>query len=394
MVSIPSEFRFVCYVLGIYVAFVNWGLLQEKLMTFKYGKEEGCAEGSIFGHSLFLNLCMGFGARLTAKAAIKVLSGLYPEEVIAGRSKPTRWAYFKASLAAAVASPTGYRALKFVSYPLMVLVKSSKAIPVMVVGMVVYKEKYKWWKYLCVIILASGIGLFMFFEKKHKKDSSEEVGGRLIVGQDWCPSEYTTDTCQILDRTATQVVGVVLLFANLTLDGITNNEQDAINKNPQWHVTQFDMMMWVNEWQAIFLGGYLYVEFFMHRFGIMGHSEAVGASDSVRECPAMALDLLYFCVCASVGQILIFSIIKEFGSLTWITVSVTRKLATVLLSVVRFGHAVVFEQWCGIGLVFASLSFEVFMKYRDASTETPGRAGRVSVSERLSLDHGSKPKRE
>jgi drug/metabolite transporter (DMT)-like permease len=40
---------------------------------------------------------------------------------------------------------------------------------------------------------------------------------------------------------------------------------------------------------------------------------------------------------------------------------------TVLLSVVRFGHVVNFEQWCGIGMVFVSLSFEIFMKYRDSS---------------------------
>ena len=139
-----------------------------------------------------------------------------------------------------------------------------------------------------------------------------------------------------------------------------------------------------------------YVEFFAHRFGFIGHSEALAATESLKACPSMAMDLLYFSLCASVGQVLIFSIIKEFGSLTWITVSVTRKLVTVLLSVVRFGHTVVYEQWCGIGLVFASLSFEIFMKYRDAARENPDRKDRVSISERISLDFtaSGKSKRE
>ena len=251
--AVPTELRFVSYVLGIYVAFVNWGLLQEKLMTYSYGAAEECPSSS-FGFSIFLNCCMGLAAHLTAKTCIKIgqaFSGAPTVKEVA--MKPGRMEYFKASLTAAVASPTGYRALKFVSYPLSVLVKSSKAIPVMLVGVLVYKESYKWWKYLCVLLVASGIGLFMFYETKKKgsgDSGADEAVSRLVMGHDWCPADWSDDGCSSLDSAAKQATGVVLLFINLTLDGFTNNEQDAINKNKAWSVTSLDMMQGVNYWQV------------------------------------------------------------------------------------------------------------------------------------------------
>ena len=70
-----------------------------------------------------------------------------------------------------------------------------------------------------------------------------------------------------------------------------------------------------------------------------------------------------FCLCAAVGQVLVFKVMKEFGSLAWITISITRKLFTILFSVFMFGHPIKQVQWLGIACVFLGMIVEVGMGY-------------------------------
>ena len=74
-------------------------------------------------------------------------------------------------------------------------------------------------------------------------------------------------------------------------------------------------------------------------------------------------DILMFCICASIGQVLIFKVMKEFGSLAWIAISITRKLFTILVSVFMFGHPVKPIQWFGIFCVFLGMTVEVGVGY-------------------------------
>jgi UDP-galactose transporter B1 len=79
----------------------------------------------------------------------------------------------------------------------------------------------------------------------------------------------------------------------------------------------------------------------------------------------LRLDIVIFCACAALGQIMIFEVMKDFGSLMWITISVTRKLFTILLSIYKFNHPVNIYQWMGILAVFAGMGLEVLVKYRE-----------------------------
>ena len=54
----------------------------------------------------------------------------------------------------------------------------------------------------------------------------------------------------------------------------------------------------------------------------------------------------------------IFYIIKEYGSLVNVTVTITRKFFSILLSVVLFSHPVAPLQWVGIASVFAGLLYQ------------------------------------
>jgi hypothetical protein len=48
----------------------------------------------------------------------------------------------------------------------MVLAKSSKPIPVMLIGVMQFGKSYSLVKYVSVLLLVSGIGMFSFYSKK------------------------------------------------------------------------------------------------------------------------------------------------------------------------------------------------------------------------------------
>ena len=56
--------------------------------------------------------------------------------------------------------------------------------------------------------------------------------------------------------------------------------------------------------------------------------------------------------------------LARFSSLVLVTVNVTRKMFTMLLSVVLFGHTVTGRQWGGVGLVFSGIGAEALIHWR------------------------------
>lgn len=157
--------------------------------------------------------------------------------------------------------------------------------------------------------------------------------------------------------TVMQLIGIGLVGINLFLDGYTNNQQDYIFKTHK--ATSLQMMKNVNGWQVIYLIGYLLVG-----YGIWGlDSEAFRAYTLFTGSALLRYDILLFCICASVGQLFIFAVMQEFGSLTWVTLSITRKLVTIIVSVIMFNHSINVYQWIGVGSVFAGMILEVAMSY-------------------------------
>ncbi len=255
--------------------------------------------------------------------------------------KISPFVFWKASLTAALASPISYASLRYITYPMMILTKSSKPVPVMLIGVLFYKRVYPWFKYASVLLLCCGIALFT----AAKSAAATPTDGS-IVEQPWF---Y-------------QLLGVAMVFLNLCLDGYTNNEQDHIFAAHA--ATPLQMMKFTNAWQALYLLVFLLVD-------RVAKGERSGLSSAwavAYWCPAIRRDILMFCLCASVGQVLICGLIREFGSLSWITLSVTRQLFTVLLSVFIFRHSVNAPQWVGIALVFAGLGLEITMVYLSKKT--------------------------
>ncbi|KAL8967366.1 MAG: hypothetical protein Q9183_002954, partial [Haloplaca sp. 2 TL-2023] len=94
-------------------------------------------------------------------------------------------------------------------------------------------------------------------------------------------------------------------------------------------------------------------------------NELSSAVDFVRANPAVGKDILLFALCGAVGQIFIYYTLAQFSSLLLVTVTVTRKMLTMMLSVLWFGHRLSGMQWVGVGLVFGGVGAEALIGRRE-----------------------------
>jgi UDP-galactose transporter B1 len=86
--------------------------------------------------------------------------------------------------------------------------------------------------------------------------------------------------------------------------------------------------------------------------------------------PTSLAPLLAYALLGGLGQLFIFETIQHFGSLTLVMVTVTRKLFTMLLSVVVFNHRLTLGQWAGVAVVFGGIGVEAGMKRREMMRRT------------------------
>lgn len=327
---LSKELRLAFHVILVYCLFIQWGYLQEKITSSEYVNDTNQAI-MLWSYPFALNFVMAVAAVIVAAISELLISG--SQENKSNKQIAPFNAYWRAALTNTIASPIGYASLNYISFPLMVLTKSSKPVPVMLIGVFYYYKKYTWYKYLSVALICLGIALFST-AKKSSSSSDDDSSSKLFIG-------------------------IILVLVNLTLDGYTNNEQDAIFTN--FESTSLRLMKNINIWQAIFLLIILIVLYLSYG----NNSELYLAVNMVKSNVLLRYDILKFCLCSSLGQVLIFSIMKEFGSLAWVTISVTRKLFTILVSVIMFNHPVKFIQWFGVISVFAGMILEIYMSSKE-----------------------------
>lgn len=330
------EVRLVIYVLSLYAIFMTWGFLQERITTTRYLMSSNTVDDEAFSQKwtfpMVLNTCMTGTSSLTALVVEMFFKGSSEQKSQSVSYKQ----FWKFSLFAAMGSPIGYFSLKYISYPMMILTKSCKPVPVMFVGVFLYQKSYQWYKYASVVLLCGGISIF--------------TAAKAVSNVNSAASEGDTDVRM-------QLFGLLLVVLNLCLDGVTNNEQDHIFAKLQ--PTPLQMMKYSNGWQAVYLSAYLIFDMLING----SQCDLLSSIYMMIHFNGVFRDLAIFCLCSCLGQLILFGLIKEFGSLVWITVAVSRQLFTILLSVFIFGHHINLWQWGGILLVFAGLSLEIGLTY-------------------------------
>ncbi|KAG0220414.1 UDP-galactose transporter [Mortierella sp. NVP41] len=299
---------------SIYSCFLTWGYFQEKVSTTPYGQES-----VRFNYFIFLNMLQAISASATAFFYLK-LQGKplkMPSRMLLGK-------YFQVAFFNASASPFSYAALKHIDYPTMILTKSCKLVPVMLMNVILYRRRFPTYKYVCVALITAGVAGFMLLAPfdEHKQ---ETVNSSLF--------------------------GMLLVIINLTIDGITNSTQDQIFQT--FKITGQEMMCFMNLFMSVFMALWLLNPF---------NSELGDALAFCQAHPAIIKDITLFCICGALGQCFIFYTLEQFGSLSLVTITVTRKLLTILLSIFAYGHILNFSQWLMIGVVFSGIGLEAYVK--------------------------------
>ncbi|KAF9585894.1 UDP-galactose transporter [Lunasporangiospora selenospora] len=303
-------------VAGIYTCFLTWGYYQEKVSTTPYGQD-----AVKFRFFIFLNVIQALFASAIAYLYLKVQG-----KPLSMPSKPLVAKYIQLSFLSVIASPFSYAALKHIDYPTLVLAKSCKLVPVMFMNILLYRRKFPGYKYVCVALVTIGVSGFMLLAPVDGHKSKKGVVNSSLYG-------------------------LFLVVINLTLDGIINSTQDQIFHT--FKVSGQQMMCFMN----LFMSGYMTV-WLLNPY----NSELASALAFCQTHPAIIKDIVMFSICGALGQCFIFYTLEKYGSLSLVTVTVTRKLFTILLSVVAYGHHLNVEQWLMVAVVFSGIGLEAYVK--------------------------------
>lgn len=335
---------------------LSWAVLQERITTTPYTSlDPRDPQSETFTYAIVLN---------TVQSAFASLAG-YVYLLLSSRNSstgtpsvfPTQSILFPlllVSITSSLASPFGYASLKHVGYITFILAKSCKLLPVMALNVTIFRTRYPLYKYAVVALVTAGVAVFTVNGHNSKKSKA-------------------------LHPDASPSWGLFLLSINLIFDGLTNSTQDYINTSWKGY-SGAQMMCAQNLISTLLTILYLLASPFLastalgQAIGMAapvastlpawlgGHATPSGelaqALAFVSRHPPVLYDVLGFAACGAVGQVFIFFTLAKFSSLLLVTITVTRKMLTMLLSVVWFGHTLTPGQWGGVGLVFGGVAAE------------------------------------
>ncbi|KAI9225172.1 UAA transporter [Blastocladiella britannica] len=353
-------FEYAVCVAGIYACFLSWGVLQERVSATPYldHSPDGNADPEHFRSFIVLNLTQAVLAAVVGAVylfGIKRASSLGPRE-------PKVLAYYGAvALLNSLASPFGYAALKFIDYPTMILGKSCKLLPVMAMAVLVHRARFPRHQVAAVALVTAGVSAFMLLHDQEASGSGSKKSKGAAANSLW---------------------GLFLLGINLTIDGLTNSTQDAMVRS--FGVSGQQMMVMMNAASALLMATYLAVP---AALGWPG-AELPAAAAFIHRHPRVLYDILAFAAAGAVGQVFIFHTLARFGSLSLVTITVTRKMFSIILSVVMFGHHLTLGQWAAVLVVFSGIAVESYGKKlsKKPSHEVTSPKGEVGSAPQSSSD--------
>ncbi|XP_017764845.1 PREDICTED: solute carrier family 35 member B1 [Eufriesea mexicana] len=300
-----KHFKLLFCALGIFVCYFYFGILQEKITRRQYGDGKDCEKFTYMFSLVFIQCLINY---LFAKTSLLTI-------MKQGEDSTPKMYYVLCALTYLLAMVCSNMALQFVSYPTQVIAKSAKPVPVMILGVLLGKKVYPVRKYLFVLLVVFGVVLFMY------KDVTPAV------------KKYSEG------QTA---FGEFLLLLSLIMDGLLSAVQERMRA--EHNSKSGHMMLNINGWSAVYSGSV-----------ILASREIFDFIQFLHRYPSTIWHIINFCIAGAFGQYFIFLTVAEFGPLPCSLITTTRKLFTVLGSIVIFGNNLIYRQWLGTLLVFSGL---------------------------------------
>jgi len=308
---------------GIYASWLFYGTLQEDVFCYED------ASGRKFRQVWLL---------MVLEALMNIFIG-FIGMMITGRTDVLPLKYFACIGSAEVLSKAfGNEALAAgLSFPVATLCKSAKMAPVMVGAIFIGGQKYQKRRYLQVFLIITASVLVSM--------NSKRSGG----------------------NTNCSALGVVFICSSLVFDGLTGGVQDRLRKVSEERgvkVKPYEFMFWSNF--SMLLVSLLFAVV----LGQIFRGMAFLVSN-----PQLLTKVLVLTTCSATGQSFIFFLIAEYGSLKNTTVTTTRKIFSVLLSIFTKGHTLNAIGWFGVLLGSLGMAGELVLEKKpDVASNDRSRA--------------------
>lgn len=297
---------------GLLTSFLLWGLLQERIMSVHYDSENSTGPSEHFSNSLFLEFMN------------RILALFFAVVILLVRRQPAHTApmymYSYNALSNVMSSWCQYEALKYISFPVQVLAKAAKVIPVMLMGKLVSRQTYSLLEYVTAAMIS--VGLFMFV--------------------------ISTDATSHSSKASTSTIsGIVLLAGYLAFDAFTSNWQGRLFHLHKMSSTQ--MMAGSNLFAVIFAG-----------VSLAEQGGFVEAVSFMMRHPLFISHVALMSLTSAVGQLFIYFTISEFGPVTFTIIMTIRQGFAILLSCVIYHHSVGLSGLVGILVCFTAIFIRTY----------------------------------
>ncbi|CAN1188943.1 UDP-galactose/UDP-glucose transporter 4 [Linum perenne] len=207
--------------------------------------------------------------------------------------------------------------LAFLNYPAQIMFKSTKVLPVMVMGAFIpgLRRKYPAHEYVSALLLVVGLILFTLADAKTSPNFS--------------------------------VLGVVMISGALVMDSFLGNLQEAIfTMNPE--TTQMEML---------FCSSIVGLPFLIPPMILTG--ELFKAWTSCSQHPYVYGVLVFEAMATFIGQVSVLSLIALFGAATTTMITTARKAVTLLLSYLIFTKPLTEQHGTGLLLIAMGITLKL-----------------------------------
>jgi solute carrier family 35 (adenosine 3'-phospho 5'-phosphosulfate transporter), member B2 len=305
-----------CFV-GLQVSYLTWGYMQELIMTTEFTPTPRVPSGK-FPSAAFCVFSNRFLAVIVAMIAVKYKHG----SVFSNNTAPLM-AFTPCALSNTMSSWSQYASLKYVSFPVQTVFKSSKIIPVMMMGKLLKGTDYPLSQYLEASLITLGVAVFSIASKSSGKENS------------------------------TELIGLIFLISYICFDSFTSQWQSKIYQQfGKQNVDQYQMMLGVNS-SAICIT----------TAGLILTGDFPIVWEFLAANPIVIRYNIITAITSASGQLAIFYTIKEFGPIVFTIIMTTRQMFSICISAVLFKHAISLKAFTGAALVFSVLFYQIQRKY-------------------------------
>lgn len=292
------------YGAGIIGMLVIYGILQERIMAVPYGEPPAYFKDSVF--LVFMN-------RSVAVVFAFFMALFKGESLVNGAPL---WKYLAISFSNVYASTCQYEALKYVSFPVQMLGKSFKMMPVMIWGMVVSGKTFTISDWLIAFAVTGGVVEF------------------LMTGPISSHSDQGNST-----------KGLVLLAVFLLLDGFTSTFQEKLFK--EHTTTKYNQMLYINLGSCV-----------ISSITLVASGNLQSAAAFTTAHPLFFQNAMELSAAAVAAQWFIYSQVKEFGALVFAATMNVRQVVSILISYAKYGHSITALQVLGLCVIFGALFYK------------------------------------